>query len=141
MSRFSSLDFFCTQGQHCHCMIQCKSRFNRVPVRRAAYTMPVDSLSVDASAKGSTKYLITRSCFVVLAVFSLIVVISFLPHARKSTVRASSGTIDAEQCAGDATLRHLIVLHRHGVLDNEAYYADECVCCSQICCSRIFLVT
>lgn len=102
-------------------------------IRWAAYTMPLDSLSIDTAGKGSTTYLLTRSCFVVFAVFSLIVLINCLPHGRKSPVRASRSTSDAEQCAGDATLRHLIVLHRHGVLDTAADYVDECACCCGIC--------
>lgn len=90
--------------------------------------MPLDSLSIGANVKGSKQQLLTRSCVVVIAVLSLIVVISCLPHARKSPVRKARTTGSAETCREDATLVHLHVLHRHGVLPVAAEYVDELGC-------------
>jgi len=75
--------------------------------------MAIDSLSIEANGKGSTKQLLTRSCLVVFAVLALVVVVSFLPHARRSPAGKRSGDNLAE-VAEHAVLRHLQILHRHG---------------------------
>lgn len=81
--------------------------------------MALDSLSIEINGKGKTEALLKRSCLVVFAVLSLIVVVSFLPHTRSSKRSVENGSAqqsrDADACSAEPTLMHLHILHRHGM--------------------------